>query len=345
MSATWAVILGSALATFAIKAAGPVALGGRELPGAFNRVIALLAPALLSALIVTSALADGDEIKIGADTAGVAAGALVVWRTKSVVGSVIAAAAVTARAAGALSAATACSRKAVHVRAARPSREADRHHAAGERDECDLASAGGAAGRQRRIELLGRHQVERPADTIEAPRGRLEPRAVRAPPGVYAQRRLVHRRVAQRQRRAGGAAQLGVGGAGIAGHRARQPLRHGHQRARGRAARTSSATTNDDRRSSQRPSQGAIRSVSPQPMQAETVRGTRATIRTSGVITLRPVRGLRIGVQLPEVERVVRWPEYVAMARAAEEVGFDSIWIGDHLLTTRRSAARGRPGR
>lgn len=42
-------------------------------------------------------------------------------------------------------------------------------------------------------------------------------------------------------------------------------------------------------------------------------------------------RPLRVGVQLPEVERVVRWPEYVSMARAAEEVGFDSIWIGDHL--------------
>jgi probable F420-dependent oxidoreductase len=41
---------------------------------------------------------------------------------------------------------------------------------------------------------------------------------------------------------------------------------------------------------------------------------------------------LRVGVQLPEVEREVRWPEYAAMARAAEEVGFDSIWIGDHYL-------------
>ena len=40
---------------------------------------------------------------------------------------------------------------------------------------------------------------------------------------------------------------------------------------------------------------------------------------------------MRVGVQLPEVERVVRWPEYVAMARAAEEVGFESIWVGDHL--------------
>ncbi|MBA3338239.1 MAG: LLM class flavin-dependent oxidoreductase [Geodermatophilaceae bacterium] len=41
---------------------------------------------------------------------------------------------------------------------------------------------------------------------------------------------------------------------------------------------------------------------------------------------------LRIGIQLPEVERDVRWPEYVVLARAAEEVGFDSIWLGDHLL-------------
>src|SRR3954462_1135427 len=39
-----------------------------------------------------------------------------------------------------------------------------------------------------------------------------------------------------------------------------------------------------------------------------------------------------IGIQLPEVEREVRWPEYRAMALAAEEVGFDSVWLGDHLL-------------
>ncbi len=39
-----------------------------------------------------------------------------------------------------------------------------------------------------------------------------------------------------------------------------------------------------------------------------------------------------IGIQLPEVERDVRWPELHAMAIAAEEVGFDSVWLGDHLL-------------
>jgi alkanesulfonate monooxygenase SsuD/methylene tetrahydromethanopterin reductase-like flavin-dependent oxidoreductase (luciferase family) len=41
---------------------------------------------------------------------------------------------------------------------------------------------------------------------------------------------------------------------------------------------------------------------------------------------------VRIGVQLPEVEREVRWPEVAAIARAAEESKFDSIWVGDHLL-------------
>ena len=41
---------------------------------------------------------------------------------------------------------------------------------------------------------------------------------------------------------------------------------------------------------------------------------------------------MRVGVQLPEVEREVRWPEVAAIARAAEETGFESIWVGDHLL-------------
>ncbi len=41
---------------------------------------------------------------------------------------------------------------------------------------------------------------------------------------------------------------------------------------------------------------------------------------------------MKVGVQLPEVEREVPFPEYLAMARAAEEAGFDSIWVGDHLI-------------
>jgi probable F420-dependent oxidoreductase len=43
-------------------------------------------------------------------------------------------------------------------------------------------------------------------------------------------------------------------------------------------------------------------------------------------------RPMRVGVQLPEVEWEARWRDHAAMARTAEEVGFDSIWLGDHHL-------------
>jgi probable F420-dependent oxidoreductase len=43
-------------------------------------------------------------------------------------------------------------------------------------------------------------------------------------------------------------------------------------------------------------------------------------------------RPLRVGIQLPEVERVVRWPELLDMIRAVEDLGFDSVWVGEHLL-------------
>jgi alkanesulfonate monooxygenase SsuD/methylene tetrahydromethanopterin reductase-like flavin-dependent oxidoreductase (luciferase family) len=44
------------------------------------------------------------------------------------------------------------------------------------------------------------------------------------------------------------------------------------------------------------------------------------------------VNGLEVGVQLPEVEREVRWPEVVAIAKKAEECGLASVWVGDHML-------------
>ena len=43
-------------------------------------------------------------------------------------------------------------------------------------------------------------------------------------------------------------------------------------------------------------------------------------------------RPLLVGIQLPEVEWEVPFAELIRMARAAEQVGFDSVWLGDHLL-------------
>jgi alkanesulfonate monooxygenase SsuD/methylene tetrahydromethanopterin reductase-like flavin-dependent oxidoreductase (luciferase family) len=44
------------------------------------------------------------------------------------------------------------------------------------------------------------------------------------------------------------------------------------------------------------------------------------------------MRPLKVGIQLPEVEREVRWAELLDMIRAIEDLGFDSIWLGEHLL-------------
>jgi alkanesulfonate monooxygenase SsuD/methylene tetrahydromethanopterin reductase-like flavin-dependent oxidoreductase (luciferase family) len=41
---------------------------------------------------------------------------------------------------------------------------------------------------------------------------------------------------------------------------------------------------------------------------------------------------MKVGIQLPEVEREVSWSEVREIAIAAEEAGFASIWVGDHLL-------------
>jgi alkanesulfonate monooxygenase SsuD/methylene tetrahydromethanopterin reductase-like flavin-dependent oxidoreductase (luciferase family) len=43
-------------------------------------------------------------------------------------------------------------------------------------------------------------------------------------------------------------------------------------------------------------------------------------------------RPLKVGVQLPEVERVAPWSDLARMATTAEALGYDSVWVGDHLI-------------
>ncbi len=95
-SQVWWLILGLAALTALIKAAGPVLLGGRALPAAVTRVIVLMAPTLLSALVVTSVLASGRSWSVGAHTVGVAVAAVMLWRRCSLVLSVVVAVLVTA---------------------------------------------------------------------------------------------------------------------------------------------------------------------------------------------------------------------------------------------------------
>lgn len=50
---------------------------------------------------------------------------------------------------------------------------------------------------------------------------------------------------------------------------------------------------------------------------------------------------MQVGVQLPEVERPVIWPEVRSVATVAEACGLDSVWVGDHLLYRDADGARG----
>ncbi len=77
MSALWVAIVAVTLASAAIQAAGPILVGGRELPPRVSAVIALLAPALLAALVVTETFSDDshlvlDERALGVGVAAVA---------------------------------------------------------------------------------------------------------------------------------------------------------------------------------------------------------------------------------------------------------------------------------
>lgn len=97
MTAVWVTIAGLAIATAAIKASGPVALGGRELPRAAIEVIALLAPALLAALVLTETFTTPDgDLTIDARAVGLAAAACAVLVRAPLLVTILAAAAATA---------------------------------------------------------------------------------------------------------------------------------------------------------------------------------------------------------------------------------------------------------
>ena len=80
MSTVWLVVTACALGTLTIKAAGPVLLGGRQLPAPVQRVTALAGPALLAALVAISTFADGQELVIDERVVGMGAAAIAVWR-------------------------------------------------------------------------------------------------------------------------------------------------------------------------------------------------------------------------------------------------------------------------
>jgi branched-subunit amino acid transport protein len=96
VSTVWLVVVVVGLATVALKATGPVLLGGRELPEPVAAVVGLLAPVLLAALVVTQTVGGDNELVLDARLAGVAAGAAAIAARAPLPAVVVVAAAATA---------------------------------------------------------------------------------------------------------------------------------------------------------------------------------------------------------------------------------------------------------
>jgi branched-subunit amino acid transport protein len=93
VSAVWLSVVAVGLATIAIKATGPVLAAGRELPRSTARVVDLLAPALLAALVATQAFATDAQLVLDERAAGlVAAGTAIALRAPMLVVVIVAAA-------------------------------------------------------------------------------------------------------------------------------------------------------------------------------------------------------------------------------------------------------------
>ncbi|HET7146425.1 MAG TPA: AzlD domain-containing protein [Gaiellaceae bacterium] len=78
MSEAWAAVLLVGAGTFALKSVGPVGVGARRLPAALERVLGLVAPAILAALVVTETFASGRSLVVDARLAGVGAGVVAI---------------------------------------------------------------------------------------------------------------------------------------------------------------------------------------------------------------------------------------------------------------------------
>jgi hypothetical protein len=97
MTGVWITIAALCAGTVAVKAAGPLAVGGREPSKRASAVIRLLAPALLAALVVYESLNGGGRgLSLDARVVGLVAAAIALALRRSLIVVVVVAAAATA---------------------------------------------------------------------------------------------------------------------------------------------------------------------------------------------------------------------------------------------------------
>ena len=93
---TWTLVVLLTLGAYAFKVTGLVFLGGRSLPPMFERCLALIPAAVVTALVMKDTFTNGQELVLDARALGIAVAGIAAWRKAPLIVVIVLGAAVTA---------------------------------------------------------------------------------------------------------------------------------------------------------------------------------------------------------------------------------------------------------
>jgi len=93
---TWTLIILLTIGAYAFKVTGLVFLGGRSLPPMFERCLALIPAAVVTALVMKDTFTQGQELVLDARALGIAVAGIAAWRKAPLIVVIVLGAAVTA---------------------------------------------------------------------------------------------------------------------------------------------------------------------------------------------------------------------------------------------------------
>lgn len=93
---TWTLVILLTLGAYAFKVTGLVILGGRTLPPIFERCLALIPAAVVTALVMKDTFTHGQELVLDARALGIAVAGIAAWRKAPLIVVIVLGAAVTA---------------------------------------------------------------------------------------------------------------------------------------------------------------------------------------------------------------------------------------------------------
>jgi branched-subunit amino acid transport protein len=93
---TWTLIILLTLGAYAFKVTGLVFLGGRSLPPMFERCLALIPAAVVTALVMKDTFTTGQDLVLDARALGIAVAGIAAWRKAPLIVVIVLGAAVTA---------------------------------------------------------------------------------------------------------------------------------------------------------------------------------------------------------------------------------------------------------